>query len=86
MRFTKGFQIKEKYELKLFTNLNNAFNHPVYFAANNSANDPLTNGSTQTLGPTPTIVNTFNATNFGRLNGNSANLSRVIRVGVEFTF
>ena len=85
-RFTKGFRIRERYELKMFVNLNNAFNHPVYFAANNTANDPLTNGATYTLGQTPTVVNTFNATQFGHLNGNSANLSRVIRVGAELTF
>jgi len=85
-RFTKGFQIREKYSLRMFVNLNNAFNHAVYFAANNTANDPLTNGVTETLGANPTIVNTFNATQFGHLNQNSANLSRVIRVGAEFTF
>ena len=89
-RFTKGFQIGSRYELKAFVNLNNAFNHPVYFAANNTANDPLTNGITTTStsysGPTPTFQSTFNATQFGHLNVNTGNLSRVIRVGAEFTF
>jgi hypothetical protein len=87
-RFTKGFKVREKYQLKLIANLNNVFNHPVYFAANNTANDPLTTTTiTTTLtGTSPTLLNNFAASTFGRLNGNTANLSRVIRVGAELTF
>ena len=87
-RFIKGFKIGERYELKLFANLNNAFNHPVYFAANNTANDPLTTTSiTTTSGAVPTIKLNEATSTFGRFNEtSSANLSRIVRVGAEFTF
>ena len=84
MRFVKGFSFRERYKLNFTGTFNNVFNHPAYFAANNTANDPLqtavTNSSSGTI--------TFNpsATTFGHLNTNSANLSRVIRVGAEFIF
>jgi hypothetical protein len=87
-RFTKGFMVGDRYQFKLIANLNNVFNHPVYFAANSTANDPLTTTTiTTTLtGATPTLLNNFAASTFGRLNGNSANLSRIIRIGAEFDF
>jgi hypothetical protein len=86
-RVSKGFSFHERYKLNLTATLNNAFNHPVYFAANNTANDPLQTAVTPvTTGGKPSI--TFNpaASTFGHLNINTANLSRIIRVGAEFTF
>lgn len=86
-RIVKGFRIHERYQLNLTGTLNNAFNHPVYFAANGTNNDPLlTNQTNVTTGTTPSITFNSASTTFGKLNGNSANLSRVIRVGAEFTF
>jgi Carboxypeptidase regulatory-like domain/TonB dependent receptor len=87
VRVVKGFSFRERYKLNLTATLNNAFNHPVYFAANNTANDPLQTAVTPvTTGTTPSITFNQAATIFGHLNINSANLSRVIRVGAEFVF
>jgi len=86
-RFTKGFRVKEKYELKLFANLNNALNHPVYFGANNTASDPLTTTSITTTTAPPSITLHEATSTFGRLNETqSAGMSRVVRIGAEFTF
>lgn len=87
-RVKKGFAIRERYVLNLTATFNNAFNHPAYFAANNTANDPLQTGVTNvTSGLSPSI--TFNpaSTTFGKLNVSQiSGMSRVIRVGAEFVF
>ncbi|HEY2014262.1 MAG TPA: carboxypeptidase regulatory-like domain-containing protein [Bryobacteraceae bacterium] len=87
MRVVKGFNIGERYQFKLIAQANNVFNHPVYFAANNTANDPLQSAVTNvTSGTRPSITFNQASTTFGHLNINSANLSRVLRVGAEFVF
>jgi hypothetical protein len=88
MRFAKAIQFHERYQLNLTGTFNNVFNHPVYFAANNTANDPFQIASTNvTSGASaPSITFNQNATQFGHLNASSANLSRIIRVGAEFSF
>lgn len=88
MRVVKGFSLREHYQLKLFVMANNVFNHPVYFAANNTANDPFESSQTNvTSGASaPSITFNQNSTTFGKLNPNTANLSRIVRLGVEFTF
>lgn len=86
-RVKKGFNIGERYQFNLIGTFNNVFNHPVFFAANNTANDPLYSGETYTVsGATPVLTPTAASTTFGHLNGNSANLSRVVRIGAEFVF
>jgi hypothetical protein len=86
-RVKKGFTLHERYLINISATLNNAFNHPVYFAANSTANDPMTTGvSNSVSNGLPVITSNFAATTFGKLNPNSANLSRVIRVGAEFVF
>jgi len=82
---SKGFAITDRYLFKFTGTFNNVFNHPVYFAANSTANDPLQKSATANL-VTGTITINSAATTFGKLNPNTANLSRVIRVGAEFTF
>ena len=87
MRVKKGFYFGNRYQFNLIGTFNNVFNHPVYFAANSTANDPLTSAETYTVnGTTPLITPTPAATTFGKLNANTANLSRVIRIGAEFVF
>ena len=86
-RVKKGFSFGRGYQLNLIGTFNNVFNHPVYFAANNTANAPLLSAETYTVSGSQPVINfTQNSTNFGRLNGGTANLSRVIRVGAEFVF
>jgi hypothetical protein len=80
----KGVRITDRYILNLTATHNNAFNHPVYFGANNTANDPL-----QTTVTNVTTSITFNPslTTFGKLNSAQiAGFSRVIRVGAGFVF
>jgi hypothetical protein len=86
-RVLKGFHFGDRYLVNISATLNNAFNHPVYFAANSTANDPMTTGvSTSVSNGVPVITSNFAATTFGKFNPNTANLSRVIRVGAEFVF
>ena len=89
VRAVKGFSIRERCRVNLTAMANNVFNHPVYFAANNTANDPYessqTNNVTAAAGA-PSITFNPNATSFGHLNANTANLSRIVSVGAEFTF
>jgi hypothetical protein len=83
-RVKKGVRITDRYILNLTATHNNAFNHPVYFGANNTANDPL-----QTTVTNVTTSITFNPslTTFGKLNSAQiAGFSRVIRVGAGFVF
>jgi hypothetical protein len=88
VRVKKGVRIADRYTLNLTATLNNAFNHPVYFGANNTANDPLQTAVTNvTTGTTPAITFNPSLTTFGRLNSAQiAGFSRVIRVGAEFVF
>jgi hypothetical protein len=86
-RVKKGFYFGDRYQFNLIGTFNNVFNHPVYFAANNTANSPFISAETYTVSGSQPVINfTQNSTQFARLNGNTANLSRVIRVGAEFVF
>jgi hypothetical protein len=84
----KGVRITDRYILNLTATHNNAFNHPVYFGANNTANDPLqTTVTNVTTGTTPSITFNPSLTTFGKLNSAQiAGFSRVIRVGAGFVF
>jgi hypothetical protein len=88
MRAVKGFSIKERYQLRLVAAAHNVFNHPVYFAANQTAGDPLLSSQTNvtTGSGAPSITFNQNSTSFGHLNPNSSSISRIVRLGVEFTF
>jgi hypothetical protein len=88
VRVKKGVRITDRYTLNLTATINNAFNHLVYFGANNTANDPLQTAVTNvTTGTTPAITFNPSSTTFGRLNSAQiAGFSRVIRVGAEFVF
>jgi hypothetical protein len=73
-----------RYQLRIFGNFNNVFNHPVYLLANSTATGALQTAATTSSAGTIT----FNpaATTFGKLNANTQNLSRIIRIGAEFSF
>jgi hypothetical protein len=88
MRVVKGFSIKERYQLNLVASANNVFNHPVYFAANNTASDPLEASQTNVTSGANAPSITFNedSTQFGHLNTNTGSLSRILRLGAEVTF
>lgn len=83
-RVSKGFIVR-RYQFNVFANFQNVFNHPVYMLANATASGALQTAAT-TNAAAGTV--TFNpaSTTFGKLNGNTQNLSRVIRVGAELTF
>jgi len=82
MRLNKGFTIKENYKLNLNATFSDIFNHPVYFGAGTKT--PFSSTSiSNTTGQA-----TYNANgSFGDLSSsNSQGMSRIIRVGAEFTF
>lgn len=81
MRFSKGFQLGARYNLRINSTFVNAFNHPVYYGVNRSLlSSTVASNVTGTLTHTP-------AANFGQFNqGQTAGMSRVILVGGEFTF
>ena len=86
MRATKGFSIRERYKLIFTAQANDVFNHPVYF--NTPTHGNIDSSQTNvTSGTTPSITLGANTTAFANYNGqNSGNISRVVRVGAEFTF
>jgi hypothetical protein len=84
-RVMKGFTIKSRYTLNLTGTFNNAFNHPVYLGTSTTTLN-TTSETNVVSGTTPSITFTPNITSFGKLNPNTALLSRVIRVGAEFVF
>jgi hypothetical protein len=81
MRFTKGFQLGARYNLRINSTFINAFNHPVYYGVNRALlSSTVASNVTGTLAHTP-------AANFGQFNqSQTAGMSRVILVGGEFTF
>ncbi|WP_235011601.1 outer membrane beta-barrel protein [Bryocella elongata] len=81
MRFSKGFKISERYDLKITSTFVNAFNHPVYYGVNHSL---LSSNTVSNVTGTVTPVATAN---FGQFNqSQTAGMSRVILIGGEFTF
>jgi hypothetical protein len=81
MRFSKGFKIGERYELKVNSTFINAFNHPVYYGVNHAV---LSGDTVDNVHGTVTPVPSGS---FGQFNqGQTAGMSRVILVGGEFTF
>lgn len=81
MRFSKGFQLGERYNLKINSTFINAFNHPVYYGV---AHSLLSSTTASNVTGTVTMVP---AASFGEFNqSQTAGMSRVILVGGEFTF
>lgn len=81
-RVAKGLNFGERYKVNLTATLSNAFNHPVYYGAYNVllSSIPTSNKTGQFGVP---VANAY----FGNLNGGqTAGMSRIIRVGAEFTF
>lgn len=82
LRISKNIALGEgRYHLNLNATLNNAFNHPVYYGAGNTTIDVVT-----TTAGTGVIAHSHPA-RFAVLNqGQTGGMSRIIRVGAEFTF
>ena len=81
MQFTKGITFGERYHLNVIGNFSNVFNHPVYYGSNHVLDSSLTTSNvTGTVTPNATA-------SFGQFNqSQTAGMSRIIRVGAEFTF
>ena len=89
LRVSKGLTFHDHYQFNLNATLNNAFNHPVYFGANGATSDLATTYPNQTTNntPPPGTITHAQVANFGTLNqGQTAGMSRIIRIGAEFTF
>jgi hypothetical protein len=81
MRFSKGVMFGERYHLNVNATLSNVFNHPVYYGTNHVLDSSLT-----TSNVTGTVTPNTSA-GFGQFNqSQTAGMSRIIRVGAEFTF
>ena len=81
MRFSKGVRFAERYSVNVNATFGNVFNHPVYYGVGHS----LLSASTPSL-PDGSISGVFSS-NFGQFNaGQTAGMSRVIRVGAELNF
>jgi hypothetical protein len=88
MAFSKAITIGERYSLKLNCNLNNAFNHPNYFAVGTKTpfGAVTTNNSAATAAGVINPAATTNAS-FGNLgNAGATVMARVIRIGAQFDF
>jgi hypothetical protein len=81
MQFIKGITFGERYHLNVTGTFSNVFNHPVYFGSNHVLNSSVTTSNvTGTVTPNATA-------SFGQFNqSQTAGMSRIIRVGAEFTF
>ena len=81
MQFTKGIEFGERYHLNVTGTFSNVFNHPVYYGSNHVLDSSLTTSNvTGTVTPNATA-------SFGQFNqSQTAGMSRIIRVGAEFTF
>jgi hypothetical protein len=90
---SKWIDFTPRYRLRVFGTFNNAFNHPIYFPGSSTTlqTSPttctaLTNPSTACAGlSVPNIIFNANAT-FSELSTQTAQLSRIIRIGAEFDF
>lgn len=81
MRFVKGIAFRERYNLNVNATFSNVFNHPVYYGAWGHVDSSNTvSNVTGTVTPVPGAT-------FGELNqSQTAGMSRIIRVGADFTF
>jgi len=81
MQFKKGFSFEQRYKLNFTATFGNVFNHPVYYGTNR-----VFNSSNTVSNITGTVLPVTTAS-FGQFNASqTAGMSRVIRVGAEFTF
>lgn len=81
MRFSKGVAFGERYHLNVNATFSNVFNHPVYYGSNHQLDSSVTTSNVAGT-VTPNV-----AANFGQFNqSQTAGMSRIIRVGAEFTF
>jgi hypothetical protein len=85
MNARKGFNIRERYELELTVTANNVFNHPVYFNNQQPALESSQTNVTSVAG-SPSITYNANTSNFQGYSTITAGLSRIVRVGAQFTF
>jgi hypothetical protein len=78
---SKGFSFRERYKVNVTGTFSNAFNHPVYYGANNTLQSTVsTSNATGTVTPNASA-------SFGQFNASqTAGMSRIIRVGAEFVF
>ena len=80
MRFVKGITF-DRYKLNATATFSNVFNHPVYYGASKVLDSSVTTSNVNGT-VTPNL-----AANFGQFNsGQTAGMSRVIRLGAEFVF
>lgn len=81
----KGFSIRERYKLLLTVTANNVFNHPVYF---NNQQPSLESSQTNVISVAgaPNITYNRNTSNWQGYSTITAGLSRIVRVGAQFTF
>ena len=81
MQFKKGFTFEHRYKLNITGTFGNVFNHPVYYGTNRVVD------SSNTVSNITGTVTPNAAANIGQFNaGQTAGMSRIIRVGAEFTF
>ena len=81
MRFTKGVRFDERYGLNVNATFSNVFNHPVYYGVNRGLD------SSNTVSNVTGTVIPVTAASFGQFNqSQTAGMSRIIRLGAEFTF
>ncbi|MGO4517709.1 carboxypeptidase regulatory-like domain-containing protein [Terriglobus sp. 2YAB30_2] len=81
MRFNKGIKFESRYAINVNATFSNVFNHPVYYGVGRSLL------SSTTVSNITGAVTPVNAANFGQFNqSQTAGMSRVIRIGAEFTF
>jgi hypothetical protein len=92
---SKTFTLPKGDRLRFFGTFNNAFNHPAYFPGNTTALQTtstvctIVNAATQLpacIGKKVPDVAFNPAANFGNVGTNTAQLSRIIRVGAEIDF
>lgn len=81
MQFIKGVAFGERYKLNITGTFSNVFNHPVYYGVNHVLDSSVTTSNvTGTVAPNQSA-------GFGQFNqSQTAGMSRIIRVGAEFTF
>ncbi|HEY0308890.1 MAG TPA: carboxypeptidase-like regulatory domain-containing protein [Acidobacteriaceae bacterium] len=92
MQVRKWFTLTPRYRFGVFGTFSNVFNHPVYFPGNTTVLQTTSTACTQATPnaacagyAAPSIK--FNASgSFGNVGTNTAQLSRIIRVGAEFDF
>ncbi|WP_260703694.1 carboxypeptidase regulatory-like domain-containing protein [Edaphobacter flagellatus] len=78
---SKGFSFTERYKVNVTGTFSNAFNHPVYYGSNGQLQSSVTTNNVTG------VVTPVTSSTFGQFNaGQTAGMSRIIRVGAEFIF